>query len=69
MSLKIYERSLLPAVFAKTLLTFRHYRCKLDFSNKVFRGVAVHYFHKMANFIEDPGTFDEFMEKLMEGRG
>lgn len=31
--------------------------------------VSSYYFHQMAQFLEDPGTFDEFMEKFLEGRG
>ncbi|KAL6108870.1 uncharacterized protein ACO6RY_12125 [Pungitius sinensis] len=30
--------------------------------------VSSYYFHKMAEFLEKPGTFDEFMEKFLEGR-
>ncbi|KAM4735463.1 sulfotransferase family 2, cytosolic sulfotransferase 3 isoform 2-T2 [Anableps anableps] len=30
--------------------------------------VSSYYFHQMATFLEDPGTFDEFMEKFLEGR-
>ncbi|XP_038145861.1 sulfotransferase family 2, cytosolic sulfotransferase 3 isoform X1 [Cyprinodon tularosa] len=30
--------------------------------------VSSYYFHQMANFLEDPGTFDEFLEKFLEGR-
>ncbi|XP_023266163.1 sulfotransferase family cytosolic 2B member 1-like isoform X1 [Seriola lalandi dorsalis] len=30
--------------------------------------VSSYYFHQMAGFLEDPGTFDEFMEKFLEGR-
>ncbi|XP_018539716.1 sulfotransferase family 2, cytosolic sulfotransferase 3 isoform X1 [Lates calcarifer] len=30
--------------------------------------VSSYYFHQMAQFLEDPGTFDEFMEKFLEGR-
>ncbi|XP_013884376.1 sulfotransferase family cytosolic 2B member 1 [Austrofundulus limnaeus] len=30
--------------------------------------VSSYYFHQMASFLEDPGTFDEFMEKFLEGR-
>ena len=31
--------------------------------------VSSYYFHQMAVFLEDPGTFDEFMEKFLDGRG
>lgn len=31
--------------------------------------VSSYYFHQMASFLEDPGTFDEFMEKFLDGRG
>ncbi|MEQ2314785.1 hypothetical protein AMECASPLE_015665 [Ameca splendens] len=31
--------------------------------------VSSYYFHQMANFLEDPGSFDEFMDKFLEGRG
>lgn len=31
--------------------------------------VSSYHFHQMAGFLEDPGTFDEFMEKFLEGRG
>lgn len=31
--------------------------------------VSSYYFHQMAAFLEDPGTFDEFMDKFLEGRG
>ncbi|KAK2844251.1 hypothetical protein Q5P01_010910 [Channa striata] len=30
--------------------------------------VSSYYFHQMAAFVEDPGTFDEFMDKFLEGR-
>lgn len=30
--------------------------------------VSSYYFHQMAEFLEDPGTFDEFMDKFLEGR-
>nr|XP_020452843.1 sulfotransferase family cytosolic 2B member 1-like isoform X2 [Monopterus albus] len=30
--------------------------------------VSSYYFHQMAVFLEDPGTFDEFMGKFLEGR-
>ncbi|XP_015804707.1 sulfotransferase 2B1 [Nothobranchius furzeri] len=30
--------------------------------------VSSFYYHQMANFLEDPGTFDEFMKKFLEGR-
>ncbi|XP_042281186.1 sulfotransferase family 2, cytosolic sulfotransferase 3 isoform X1 [Thunnus maccoyii] len=30
--------------------------------------VSSYYFHQMAVFLEDPGTFDEFMEKFLDGR-
>ncbi|KAM9309359.1 sulfotransferase family 2, cytosolic sulfotransferase 3 isoform 1-T1 [Pholidichthys leucotaenia] len=30
--------------------------------------VSSYYFHQMATFLEDPGTFDEFMDKFLEGR-
>ncbi|XP_026149572.1 sulfotransferase 2B1-like isoform X1 [Mastacembelus armatus] len=30
--------------------------------------VSSFYFHQMAVFLEDPGTFDEFMDKFLEGR-
>ncbi|XP_067366281.1 sulfotransferase 2B1-like isoform X1 [Channa argus] len=30
--------------------------------------VSSYYFHRMARFLEDPGTFDEFMEKFLEGK-
>ncbi|XP_054898145.1 sulfotransferase family 2, cytosolic sulfotransferase 3 isoform X1 [Poeciliopsis prolifica] len=30
--------------------------------------VSSYYFHQMAAFLEDPGTFDEFMEKFLDGR-
>ncbi|KAM8869572.1 sulfotransferase family 2, cytosolic sulfotransferase 3 isoform 2-T2 [Spinachia spinachia] len=30
--------------------------------------VSSYYFHKMAEFLENPGTFDEFLEKFLEGR-
>ncbi|XP_061632453.1 sulfotransferase family 2, cytosolic sulfotransferase 3 isoform X2 [Phyllopteryx taeniolatus] len=31
--------------------------------------VSSYYFHQMATFLEDPGTWDEFMDKFLEGRG
>lgn len=31
--------------------------------------VSSYYFHQMAGFLEDPGTFDEFMDKFLEGKG
>ncbi|XP_027141939.1 sulfotransferase family 2, cytosolic sulfotransferase 3 isoform X2 [Larimichthys crocea] len=30
--------------------------------------VSSYYFHQMAGFLPDPGTFEEFMEKFLEGR-
>ncbi|XP_008430281.1 sulfotransferase family 2, cytosolic sulfotransferase 3 isoform X1 [Poecilia reticulata] len=30
--------------------------------------VSSYYFHQMATFLEDPGTFEEFMEKFLDGR-
>ncbi|XP_069549203.1 sulfotransferase family 2, cytosolic sulfotransferase 3 isoform X1 [Brachyistius frenatus] len=30
--------------------------------------VSSYYFHQMASFLEDPGTFDEFMDKFLEGK-
>ncbi|XP_028281407.1 sulfotransferase family cytosolic 2B member 1-like isoform X1 [Parambassis ranga] len=30
--------------------------------------VSSYYFHQMASFLEDPGTFEEFMEKFLDGR-
>uniref|UniRef100_A0A8C9ZQE0 Sulfotransferase n=1 Tax=Sander lucioperca TaxID=283035 RepID=A0A8C9ZQE0_SANLU len=30
--------------------------------------VSSYFFHQMAEFLEDPGTFDEFMDKFLEGR-
>uniref|UniRef100_A0A3P9LCR3 Sulfotransferase n=1 Tax=Oryzias latipes TaxID=8090 RepID=A0A3P9LCR3_ORYLA len=30
--------------------------------------VSSFYFHQMATFLEDPGTFDEFLDKFLEGR-
>lgn len=30
--------------------------------------VSSYYFHQMAEFLEDPGTFDEFLEKFLEGK-
>ncbi|KAM4568111.1 sulfotransferase 2B1-like [Fundulus diaphanus] len=30
--------------------------------------VSSYYFHQMAAFLEDPGTFDEFLGKFLEGR-
>ncbi|XP_068592313.1 sulfotransferase family 2, cytosolic sulfotransferase 3 isoform X1 [Cebidichthys violaceus] len=30
--------------------------------------VSSYYFHKMAEFLESPGTFDEFMEKFLKGK-
>ncbi|KAM6935435.1 sulfotransferase family 2, cytosolic sulfotransferase 3 isoform 2-T2 [Lycodopsis pacificus] len=30
--------------------------------------VSSYYFHKMAEFLEPPGTFDEFMEKFLKGK-
>lgn len=29
--------------------------------------VSSYYFHQMASFLEDPGTFDEFMDKFLQG--
>lgn len=29
--------------------------------------VSFYYFHQMAAFLEDPGTFDEFMDKFLNG--
>lgn len=31
--------------------------------------VSSYYFHQMARFLEDPGTFDEFVDKFLEGKG
>uniref|UniRef100_A0A1A8MPP8 Sulfotransferase n=1 Tax=Nothobranchius pienaari TaxID=704102 RepID=A0A1A8MPP8_9TELE len=30
--------------------------------------VSSYYFHQMATFLDDPGTFDEFIDKFLEGR-
>ncbi|XP_061574230.1 sulfotransferase family 2, cytosolic sulfotransferase 3 isoform X3 [Cololabis saira] len=30
--------------------------------------VSSYYFHQMAAFLEDPGTFDEFMDKFLDGK-
>ncbi|XP_062321516.1 sulfotransferase family 2, cytosolic sulfotransferase 3 [Osmerus eperlanus] len=30
--------------------------------------VSSFHFHKMANFLDDPGTFDEFLEKFLSGK-
>lgn len=30
--------------------------------------VSFYYFHQMAAFLEDPGTFEEFMDKFLEGK-
>lgn len=30
--------------------------------------VSSYFFHQMAGFLEDPGTFEEFMDKFLEGR-
>lgn len=30
--------------------------------------VSFYFFHQMAGFLEDPGTFDEFLDKFLEGR-
>ncbi|XP_060929710.1 sulfotransferase 2B1-like [Limanda limanda] len=30
--------------------------------------VSSYYFHQMAALLEDPGTFDEFLEKFLDGR-
>ncbi|CAN9514062.1 unnamed protein product [Ophioblennius macclurei] len=30
--------------------------------------VSSYYFHQMAKFLEEPGTFDEFMDKFLEGK-
>ncbi|KAI3360782.1 hypothetical protein L3Q82_013022, partial [Scortum barcoo] len=30
--------------------------------------VSSYYFHQMAEFLEDPGTFDEFIDKFLEGK-
>lgn len=30
--------------------------------------VSFYYFHQMAGFLEDPGTFDEFLDKFLEGK-
>ncbi|KAJ8005353.1 hypothetical protein DPEC_G00145740 [Dallia pectoralis] len=30
--------------------------------------VSSFYFHKMANFLDDPGTFDEFLDKFLSGQ-
>lgn len=31
--------------------------------------VSSYYFHQMARFLDDPGTFDEFVDKFLEGKG
>lgn len=31
--------------------------------------VSSYYFHQMAGFLKDPGTFEEFMDTFLEGRG
>ncbi|XP_013882985.1 sulfotransferase family cytosolic 2B member 1 [Austrofundulus limnaeus] len=30
--------------------------------------VSSYHFHQITSFVDDPGTFDEFMEKFLEGR-
>lgn len=30
--------------------------------------VSFYFFHQMAGFLEDPGTFDEFLDKFLEGK-
>lgn len=30
--------------------------------------VSLLYFHQMVGFLQDPGTFDEFMDKFLEGK-
>lgn len=30
--------------------------------------VSSYYFHQMAGFLQDPGTFDEFIDKFLEGK-
>ncbi|XP_072317319.1 sulfotransferase family 2, cytosolic sulfotransferase 3 isoform X2 [Eucyclogobius newberryi] len=30
--------------------------------------VSFYYFHQMAGFLEDPGTFDEFLDKFLDGK-
>lgn len=30
--------------------------------------VSSYYFHQMAGFLQDPGTFDEFLDKFLEGK-
>lgn len=30
--------------------------------------VSSYYFHQMARFLDDPGTFDEFVDKFLEGK-
>lgn len=31
--------------------------------------VSSYYFHQMAAFLQDPGTFGEFMTTFLEGKG
>lgn len=31
--------------------------------------VSSFYFHQMAHFLEDPGTFAEFLDKFLSGQG
>lgn len=31
--------------------------------------VSSYYFHQMAAFLQDPGTFDKFMTTFLEGKG
>lgn len=31
--------------------------------------VSSYYFHKMAAFLDDPGTFQVFMDKFLKGEG
>lgn len=31
--------------------------------------VSSFHFHKMASFLDDPGTFEEFMDKFLAGQG
>lgn len=31
--------------------------------------VSYYHFHKMANFLPDPGTFSEFLSDFLEGTG
>lgn len=50
--------------------SFHHSKAKVIYVMRNPKDVFVsfYYFHQMAGFLEDPGTFDEFLDKFLEGK-